>query len=162
MRTLFIYADFDWLDAPVLMGELGYESLRGADSYSFKFDNDWLRHYGSLFLSADINNYPGLQYTQPNKDIFGCFSDALPDRWGRLLLNRREQLLAAEEKRPVRRQSSFDYLLGIDDFSRMGGFRFKESKEGAFINCEQRLRIPPLTDIRALAAASMEIEKSEE
>ena len=85
MRTLFIYADFDWLDAPVLMGELGYESLRGADSYSFKFDNDWLRHYGSLFLSADINNYPGLQYTQPNKDIFGCFSDALPDRWGRLL-----------------------------------------------------------------------------
>ena len=162
MRTLFIYADFDWLDAPVLMGELGYESLRGADSYSFKFDNDWLRHYGNLFLSADINNYPGLQYTQPNKDIFGCFSDALPDRWGRLLLNRREQLLAAEEKRPVRRQSSFDYLLGIDDFSRMGGFRFKESKEGAFINCEQRLRIPPLTDIRALAAASMEIEKSEE
>ena len=162
MRTLFIYADFDWLDAPVLMGELGYESLRGADSYSFKFDNDWLRRYGSLFLSADINNYPGLQYTQPNKDIFGCFSDALPDRWGRLLLNRREQLLAAEEKRPVRRQSSFDYLLGIDDFSRMGGFRFKESKEGAFINCEQRLRIPPLTDIRALAAASMEIEKSEE
>ena len=162
MRTLFIYADFDWLDAPVLMGELGYESLRGADSYSFKFDNDWLRHYGSLFLSADINNYPGLQYTQPNKDIFGCFSDALPDRWGRLLLNRREQLLAAEEKRPVRRLSSFDYLLGIDDFSRMGGFRFKESKEGTFINCEQRLRIPPLTDIRALAAASMEIEKSEE
>ena len=162
MRTLVIYADFDWLDAPVLMGELGYESLRGADSYSFKFDNDWLRHYGSLFLSADINNYPGLQYTQPNKDIFGCFSDALPDRWGCLLLNRREQLLAAEEKRPVRRQSSFDYLLGIDDFSRMGGFRFKESKEGAFINCEQRLRIPPLTDIRALAAASMEIEKSEE
>ncbi|MBR5918374.1 MAG: HipA domain-containing protein [Prevotella sp.] len=162
MRTLFIYADFDWLDAPVLMGELGYESLRGADSYSFKFDNDWLRHYGNLFLSADINNYPGLQYTQPNKDIFGCFSDALPDRWGRLLLNRREQLLAAEEKRPLRRLSSFDYLLGIDDFSRMGGFRFKESKEGAFINCEQRLRIPPLTDIRALAAASMEIEKSEE
>ena len=162
MRTLFIYADFDWLDAPVLMGELGCESLRGADSYSFKFDNEWLRHYGSLFLSADINNYPGLQYTQPNKDIFGCFSDALPDRWGRLLLNRREQLLAAEEKRPVRRLSSFDYLLGIDDFSRMGGFRFKESKEGAFINCEQRLRIPPLTDIRALAAASMEIEKSEE
>ena len=162
MKTLYVYADFDWLDEPMLVGELGYESLRGADSYSFKFDNDWLRHYGSLCLSADINNYPGLQYTQPNKDIFGCFSDALPDRWGRLLLNRREQLLAAEEKRPVRRLSSFDYLLGIDDFSRMGGFRFKESKDGTFINCEQRLRIPPLTDIRALAAASMEIEKSEE
>jgi serine/threonine-protein kinase HipA len=162
MRTLFIYADFDWLEAPMLVGELGYESLRGSDSYSFKYDNEWLRQYGGLFLSADINNYPGQQYTQPDRDIFGCFSDALPDRWGRLLLNRREQILATEEKRPIRKLSSFDYLMGIDDFSRMGGFRFKEDKDGEFINCEKSLRIPPLTDIRALVAASMEIEKSEE
>ena len=162
MHTLYIYADFDWLEAPLLVGELGYESLRGAESYSFKFDNAWLRPYGGLFLSSDINNYPGQQYTQPGKDIFGCFSDALPDRWGRLLLNRREQILATEEKRPVRRLSSFDYLMGIDDFSRIGGFRFKMDKNGEFINCEKSLRIPPLTDIRALVTASMEIEKSEE
>ncbi len=162
MKTLFIYADFDWLDNPILVGELGYESLRGSDSYSFKYDNDWLRQYGSLFLSADINNYPGQQYAQPGRDIFGCFSDALPDRWGRLLLNRREQILANEEKRPVRKLSSFDYLMGIDDFSRMGGFRFKENPNGEFINCDSHLRIPPLTDIRALVAACMEIEKSEE
>lgn len=162
MRTLFIYADFDWLDNPLLVGELGYESLRGSDSYSFNYDNNWLRQYGGLFLSADINNYPGQQYTQLGRDIFGCFSDALPDRWGRLLLNRREQILAAEEKRSVRKLSSFDYLMGIDDFSRMGGFRFKISKDGDFINCEKSLRIPPLTDIRALVLASMEIEKCEE
>lgn len=162
MRELFIYADFDWLDKPILVGELGYESLRGSDSYSFKYDNSWLRQYGSLFLSADINNYPGWQYTQPERDIFGCFSDALPDRWGRLLLNRREQIIAAEEKRPVHKLSSFDYLMGIEDISRMGGFRFKASQDGEFINCENSLRIPPLTDIRTLVAASMEIEKSEE
>lgn len=162
MKTLYVYADFDWLDEPMLVGELGYESLRGSDSYAFKFDNDWLRQYGSLFLSADINNYPGQQYTQPGQDIFGCFSDALPDRWGRLLLNRREQILAAEERRPVRRLSSFDYLIGIDDFSRMGGFRFKTIPDGEFINCDSHLRIPPLADLRSLVAASMEIEKSEE
>ena len=162
MKTLYVYADFDWLDEPMLVGELGYESLRGSDSYSFKYDNDWLRQYGSLYLSADINNYPGQQYTQPDRDIFGCFSDALPDRWGRLLLNRREQILATEEKRPVRKLSSFDYLIGIDDYSRMGGFRFKEKQDGEYINCEKSLRIPPLTDISALVAASMEIEKSEE
>ena len=113
-------------------------------------------------MSADINTYPGQQYTQPGRDIFGCFSDALPDRWGRLLLNRREQLLAAEEKRPVRKLSSFDYLMGIDDYSRMGGFRFKEHQDGGYINCEESLRIPPLTDIQALVRASMEVEKSEE
>lgn len=162
MKTLYVYADFDWLDEPMLVGELGYESLRGSDSYAFKFDNDWLRQYGSLFLSADINNYPGQQYTQPGQDIFGCFSDALPDRWGRLLLNRREQILAAEERRPIRRLSSFDYLIGIDDFSRMGGFRFKTIPDGEFINCDSHLRIPPLADLRSLVAASMEIEKSEE
>ena len=146
----------------MLVGELGYESLRGSDSYAFKFDNNWLRQFGSLFLSADINNYPGQQYTQPGRDIFGCFSDALPDRWGRLLLNRREQILATEERRPIRRLSSFDYLIGIDDFSRMGGFRFKTIPDGDFINCDSHLRIPPLADLRSLVAASMEIEKSEE
>ena len=162
MKKLFVFADFDWLDGPTLVGELGYESLRGSDSYSFKFDNEWLNRFGNLFLSADINNYPGQQHTQPERDIFGCFSDALPDRWGRLLLNRREQILAREEKRPVRKLSSFDYLMGIDDFSRMGGLRFKEEINGDFINSETTLRIPPLADVRSLAAASMEVEKSEE
>lgn len=162
MQRLLVYADFDWLEAPLLVGELGFESLRGQDSYSFKYNDAWLAKYGSLFLSADINNYPGQQYTQPGRDIFGCFSDALPDRWGRLLLTRREQILAGEEKRPVRRLTSFDQLTGISDLSRMGGFRFKESVEGDFINQIDRLQIPPVSDIRSLVEASMEIEKSEE
>lgn len=162
MRKIYVYADFDWLKTAVLVGELGYESLRGTDSYSFCYDHNWLRQYSDLYLSADINNYTGLQFTQPDRDIFGCFGDALPDRWGRLLLNRREQIRAQEEKRPVRHLSSFDYLMGIDDCSRMGGFRFKESSDGGFINCDTTLRIPPLTDIQVLVAASMEVEKSEE
>lgn len=162
MKKLLVYADFDWLKEITLIGELSYESLRGSDSYGFKFDDEWLRKYGNLFLSDDLNNYPGQQYTQPGKDIFGCFSDALPDRWGRTLLHRREQILAVEEKRPVRCLSSYDYLIGIDDFSRMGGFRFKETEEDDFINTSSELRIPPLTDIRELLCASQEIEKSEE
>lgn len=162
MKKLYVYADFDWLNAPQLIGELSYESLRGNDSYGFKFDNEWLRRYGSLNLSEDLNNYPGQQYTKPERDIFGCFADALPDRWGRTLLNRREQILATEENRPVRRLSSFDYLCGIDDFSRMGGFRFKEEPEGDYICTENNLSIPPLTSIRELIVASQEIEKSEE
>ena len=75
--------------------------------------------------------------------------------------------------------------MGIDDYSRMCSFRFRENQDGEYINrwsseshqaclngrvateedevnCEKSLRIPPLTDIRALVAASMEIEKSEE
>lgn len=162
MNRLFVYGDFDWLESPLLIGQLGYESLRGSDSYSFCFDEKWLAKYGNLMLSADINNYVGMQYTQLGKDIFGCFSDVLPDRWGRMLLNRREQIQAAEEKRPVRRLSSFDYLTRIDDFSRMGGFRFATEKGGVFINSKEVFRIPPLTDIRTLVVASMALERSEE
>lgn len=172
MEVLYVYADFDWLaqrvpigskvNVPTLVGELGYESLRGSDSYSFQFNNDWIRCYGNLMLSADINNYSGRQYTLEGRDIFGCFSDALPDRWGRTLLNRREQIQATEEHRPIHHLSSFDYLMGIDDASRMGGFRFSRVKGGAFINCADTLPIPPLTDIRSLVATSQEIERCEE
>lgn len=162
MNNLYVYAAFNWLKGPRLVGEIGYEFLRGSDCYSFEFDRGWLSEFGGIVLSADVNNYPGRQFTQLGRDIFGCFGDALPDRWGRTLLNRREQMEAAEQGRPVRRLSSFDFLTGIDDFSRMGGFRFKESKDGPFINCEDRLRIPPLSDIRSLMAASMEFERSEE
>ena len=162
MKKLYVYADFNWLKEVELIGELGYESLRGSDSYNFKFADSWIKKYNAINLSDDLNNYPGTQYTQPGKDIFGCFADALPDRWGRTLLLRREQILAQEENRPVYRLSSFDFLTGIDDFSRMGGFRFKETPEGEFVNVENSLRIPPLTELRELIAASKEIEKSED
>ena len=162
MKRLYVYADFDWLKDTQLVGELSYESLRGSDSYGFKFSNEWLKQHGDIFLSDDLNNYPGQQYTHPDRDIFGCFADALPDRWGRTLLLRREQIEAEEEHRPVRRLSSFDFLTGIDDYSRMGGFRFKETPDGDFINTHELLRIPPLTSMRTLVAASEEIERSEE
>lgn len=98
MERLFVFADFNWLGKAELVGELCYEKLRGSDSYAFKFDENWLKVHAGIKLSEDINNYPGMQYTQPGSDIFGCFSDALPDRWGRTLLKRREQIQAAEEK----------------------------------------------------------------
>lgn len=162
MERLLVFADFDWLDKPELVGELCYEKLRGSESYAFRFDDNWLKFHAGIKLSEDINNYPGLQYTQPGNDIFGCFSDALPDRWGRTLLKRREQIQASEEKRAVRNLSSFDYLMGIDDFSRMGGFRLKRELDGDFINVSPSLKIPPLTELRQLVLASLEVEKSEE
>ena len=79
MQKLLVYADFDWLKEPTLVGELSYESLRGTDSYGFCFDEEWLRTQGGLFLSADLNNYLGIQYTTGGSDIFGCFSDTLPE-----------------------------------------------------------------------------------
>ncbi len=162
MKKLYVYADFDWLDAPQLIGELSYDSVRGGVTYGFSYAREWLAKYGDIFLSEDLQNYPGIHYSRPGKDIFACFSDALPDRWGRTLLNRREQISAADEKRPVRHLTSFDFLMGIDDASRMGGFRFAETPGGKFINCEASLRVPPLAGVRELMQAAHEIEASEE
>ena len=162
MKKLYVYADFDWLNTPQLIGELTCDSVRGGETYGFSYDKEWLSKYGDVLLSEDLQNYPGIQYTRPEKDIFACFSDALPDRWGRTLLNRREQITASEQKRPVRRLTSFDYLMGIDDASRMGGFRFAETPGGKFINCEASLRVPPLANVRELMHAAHEIEASEE
>ena len=162
MQKLYVYADFDWLDKPLLIGELSCDSVRGNEIYGFSFDNEWLAKYGDIFLSDDLQNYTGTQYTRSERDIFACFSDALPDRWGRTLLNRREQIAAADEKRTVRRLTSFDYLMGVDDTSRMGGFRFADTRAGKFINFEASLRVPPLANVRELMHAAHEIEASEE
>jgi serine/threonine-protein kinase HipA len=162
MQKIWVYADFDCIKEVQLIGELSFESLRGSEIYNFQYNKEWLAKHNDILLSNDINNYPGMQYTNAGKDIFGCFSDALPDRWGRLLLNRREQILAIEEKRPVKKLTSFDYLIGIDDFSRMGGFRFKTDINGDFINQHSSFHIPPITSLRNLMQACKEIELSEE
>ena len=162
MQKLYVYADFDWLDAPQLLGELSCDSVRGNETYGFSYNKEWLAEYGDVFLSEDLQRYPGIQYTKPERDIFACFSDSFPDRWGRTLLNRREQIAAKDEKRAVRRLTSFDYLMGIDDASRMGGFRFAETLGGAFINSEDSLRVPPLANVRELMQAAHKIEASEE
>lgn len=162
MEKLYVYVDLDWLDTPAIVGELSFDSVRGNETYSFSYDKEWLANHGDVFLSEDLQNFPGIQYTRPGRDIFACFSDALPDRWGRTLLNRREQIAANDEKRPVKRLSSFDYLMGIDDASRMGGFRFSRSRGGEFINIDPSLRVPPLTSVRELMHAAHEIEESEE
>ena len=162
MKSLFVFADFDWLEIPELIGELSFDSVRGNETYGFSFAKEWLAKHGDIFLSDDLQNFTGMQYTRPTQDIFSCFSDALPDRWGKTLLNRREQISAQEEKRPVKHLSSFDYLIGIDDFSRMGGFRFSETPDGKFINCAPYLKVPPLANVRELLQATREIEVSEE
>ena len=162
MTKIYVYADFNWLKKIELVGELSMQSIRGKESYSFEFSKDWLKNYGSIQLSDDINNYTGIQYCQQNNEIFGCFADSLPDRWGRTLILRREQILAMEEKRPVRRLTEFDFLTGIDDYTRIGGFRYKIDPTGEFINTSNKLQIPPITEIKELVRASNEIELSEE
>lgn len=104
-----------------LVGRLTYEQLRGNATYHFSYDAAWLTHHPHLSLSGDLQSHTGWQHA--TKRLFGCFTDALPDRWGRRLIDKREQILAQEENRIPRTFNDFDYLLQLDDYSRMGAFR---------------------------------------
>ena len=81
-------ANFDWMDKEEKVGTLGHESLRGSAVFSFEFDENWLKHYPKIDLGRDLHPFTGVQYSQ-GSHIFSCFSDTLPDRWGRRLLDLR-------------------------------------------------------------------------
>ncbi len=158
---LRVFLDAAWFGEPQAVGTLYREVLRGAPKYAFEFDRAWLKAYPGLSFSSDLETFPGRQYLPQGKDQFGCFSDALPDRWGRLLLRRREEVEAEREGRPVRTLTSFDLLSGIDDFTRMGAFRFKDQNSEDFVNEETPLSVPPMVSLRELAEAASHIEASE-
>jgi len=81
MKTLYVYADFDWLDEPMLVGELGYESLRGSDSYSFKYDNDWLRGEYDAAVGYEhlIADFPDVESVKNDEKRHGDIVSGLLD-----------------------------------------------------------------------------------
>lgn len=162
MDRLLVYANFDWLDAEELVGTLYHERLRGTDKYGFEYDTGWLRRHPDISFGADIMNYASVQWSASGKDIFGCFSDMMPDQWGRTLMMRREQLAARDEQRVVRQLSSYDYLTGVSDFTRLGGLRLKNENGDGYVMSATPLSVPPLANVRELIYAAGQIEQSEE
>lgn len=60
--------------------------------------NDRANSYSQI-LDPDLQFYSGAQYAGDEKSNFGVFLDSSPDRWGRLLMRRREAALAKSEGR---------------------------------------------------------------
>ncbi len=162
MKRITVYADFDFLTSPQEIGILGYEHIRGKDHFVFEYSREWLKHYGGILLSGDLMNVPSLQHPRGNDNVFGFVKDSFPDRWGRLLLDRRERLMAQSEGRPKRALTNYDYLIGIEDFTRMGGIRYKREDSDDYINTGAKYLVPPIESLRALCDACHEIELAEE
>jgi serine/threonine-protein kinase HipA len=58
--------------------------------------------------------------------------------------------------------TNYDYLIGIEDFTRMGGKRYKEEDGDGYINASDKYLVPPIESLRALCEACHEIELAEE
>lgn len=159
-KTIFVYDDFS-TDQPVLMGSLYVNVIKGGESYSFEYDKGWLKKTGlTLTLDPELMPYSGRQYPT-GKNIFGLFADASPDRWGRVLMNKRERILAEKEGRKPSKLYDSDYLLGVYDETRMGGIRFKVNPEGPFLSDDKETAAPPWATLRKLEEASRNFENDE-
>lgn len=159
-RIIYVYDDFSY-NEPVLLGRLYVGVIKQGEKYSFEYDKEWLTNNEmSISLNPEIQPFVGRQF--PNgKSIFGLFADAAPDRWGRVLMNKRERLLAEKEGRKPRKLHDSDYLLGVYDETRMGGIRFKLDMEGEFLSDDKYTATPPWTALRTLEEASRNFEKDE-
>ncbi|MDY3114508.1 MAG: HipA domain-containing protein [Sutterella sp.] len=159
-KTIFVYDDFSG-DYPLLLGRLSVSVIKGSESYYFEYDENWLRQTNlSRILDPELMLYPGKQYPL-GRHIFGLFADASPDRWGRVLMQKRERIRAEKEGRKPSKLNDSDYLLGVDDATRMGGIRLKLNHDGPFLANEKETTVPPWIALRSLEEASRHFENDD-
>jgi serine/threonine-protein kinase HipA len=159
---IWVYADWDFMEEVQLMGYLTSQSVRGKEVFSFEYTESWLNHPNPiLFLDPHLGFYKGKQYLPEEKNNFGIFLDSSPDRWGRLLMRRKEAWQAKEERRDERTLFESDFLLGVFDGHRLGGLRFKLSEVGPFMNEQKKTATPPWTSLRELEHASLQLERDD-
>lgn len=158
-KKIYVFADFLSFHNE-LLGTVHVTRTKGREFYSFEYDEKWLAKE-SMLLDPDLRWYRGRQYIADDKQIFGMLSDSSPDRWGRRLMNRREEIRAKNNgEKPVKLLES-DYLLGVFDESRMGGLRFKTELEGEYLSNDSTFATPPWTSLRELEQAAIKFEKDD-
>lgn len=158
-QDIYVFAHWQGMEVPYLMGILHAELLRGKEIFSFEYDEGWLKSDYVQLLDPELQLYSGLHYLKDDsKSNFGVFLDSSPDRWGRLLMRRREAALARADRRPEQKLFETDYLLGVYDSHRMGALRFKKDLDGPFLNDNKEMASPPWASIRELEAISLRLE----
>lgn len=157
-KEILVFADWKDLNSIKNFGILKIIPAKNKEIFSFEYDQDWLNNSFYSFLDPDLKLYKGNQFLNNEKPNFGIFLDSSPDRWGRLLMRRRESILARKENRKEKLLLESDYLLGVFDEYRMGGIRFKENLNSDFMNNDRKLASPPWSSLRELEYASSKVE----
>ncbi|MSQ70528.1 MAG: type II toxin-antitoxin system HipA family toxin [Betaproteobacteria bacterium] len=143
---------------PALMGSLHCQHARSGEIFSFEYDSSWLRRAEVFAFDPDLALATGPQYPAPDRATFGIFLDSSPDRWGRVLMQRRENARARREKRRPRALTEWDFLLGVHDETRLGALRFRAAADLPFIDGDADSAAPPIATLPELQAASLNYE----
>jgi serine/threonine-protein kinase HipA len=148
-----IEVQIDWRSETVLVGLL--YSSKTSPAATFEYSPDWLRRQDAF--SIDPTSLPLGPGKYHSKTLFGAMQDCGPDRWGRMLIQR-------AVRKGVLRQKPYhdiDYVLALDDFSRIGALRFRADSTGPFLAATDG-RLPPLVQLGALKRASDAIQTDTE
>ncbi|MEC4045826.1 type II toxin-antitoxin system HipA family toxin [Proteus mirabilis] len=161
-RTIVeVYADWQPIEAPLLIGQLAYSDSSRGGVFSFAYDKTFLTSTYRLQIDPILTLHSGELYNDEADKNFRAFLDSSPDRWGRILMQRRAAIEARKGIRATSRLNELDYLLGVHDSYRMGGIRFKRAGSNAFLDDNSEFTAPPMTSLRELEHAAMQIEKDD-
>ncbi|MCP5065247.1 MAG: HipA domain-containing protein, partial [bacterium] len=142
-----------------VMGWLRRQRARSDDVFSFEYAQPWLERGDAFAFDPDLALVRGPQYPAAGREIFGIFLDSSPDRWGRILMQRREALRARREGRRPRALPEWAFLLGVHDQTRLGALRFRAASGLPFLDSDPQQAAPPIASLRKLQAASLAFEE---
>lgn len=157
---IHVFANWKGFETPVQIGILFVNHLRGKTTTNFEFTPEWLQLKFPFQLDPDLFRVSGRQFPA-EKDFFGIFYDSMPDSWGRTLIKLRNNLLANDLESKKQSVNELDFLIAVDDVTRMGAIRLKTDLSGEFIARSSFHQIPPINSLREIQHAIEIIEKKD-
>ena len=58
-KQIYVFADWQYLEKPTLMGILNVEHIRGSEVFSFEYDNEWLKNQPTQSLDPELGWFKG-------------------------------------------------------------------------------------------------------
>ena len=150
-----------WFDDPGFgsLQHIGTLSHGERGSVRFAYEPTWLKHAHAFPLDPELDLFAGEFF--PGDSNFGVFMDSCPDRWGQILMKRLEAVEAKEEGRTPRTLGPWEFLLGVQDCTRMGALRFSRPGEQIFL-ANEVLSAPPVARIAELQAVAYELTRKKQ
>lgn len=151
-QTLEVVLDDASLGPSTTVGVLRREQRGASEAISFTYDSGYLESRRSITVSPELPLVAGPAWPAQSCALFGIFRDTAPDRWGRMLMERREALEAREARRKLRHLSEWDFLVGVSDVTRMGALRLRRSEPPQSFVDDRERGAPPAARLRELEA----------
>ncbi len=154
-KEIFVHVDLQ--DKVHFVGRLWIHISASGENASFEYAPEWRGSPVRFSLEPALKVGEGAFHTENEKALFGSIGDSAPDRWGRVLMERREAHKAREEKRNPHMLHDSDYLLMVNDLARQGALRFSREQDGPFLATRTDCSIPPLIQLGRLLSATERI-----